>query len=577
VNRNVHSRSLLALFVAALAALSCRSGESTGPTKLAALPSDSLPTLKISLPSGQAMTAGTTDRIVVAAVNMKPYSCAIAAPDWLGLTIDAASGTIWTAAPASGGAAVLVTSCLDFRSGVVSVTDTLQVYNKPTVSPNISGTVPMNVGDSINVSYDSTDTQKIDVVCSHCEAFASMTRVGANTVGLTAKAVPGDTTRRGLCFTVHGLDGRYTQQQCVTVLIVGPAASLYSVPTAIRAAEVVPLHTMPVATYDKTGESNHPDFMRVGAAWSNGACWMVFTPYAASNGMVENPSLATSPDCEHWSPAAGVKAPLIAKPDNGYNSDPELMYDAQSGCIGVVYREVNSTNNIKLTSSCDGKTFTAPRQLFAAPNHRAVSPTVAQGPDGFHRIFYVDAGTNGCTSQVNVVKMRTAISSTAGLDSIQFGPEAPVDLAQPGWVIWHIKVRYVAALKQYIAMYAAFPLTTGIGNCTNDDLFLATSADGVHWQSFQAPVINHLDRRFNFVSMYRASFQYEAKTDRLRTIVSGLEGLRWGQYGVVHNYTSLLGALSASSTVAAAQLVPSPKLVRSADSRVKAVIMEDRP
>ena len=138
--------------------------------------------------------------------------------------------------------------------------DTLQVFNKPSVSPDISGIVPVDVGDSINVSYDSTDTQKIDVVCSNCDTYATMTRVGPNTIGLTAKAVTRDTTRRGVCFTVHGLDGRYTNQQCVTVNIMPPQTALYSVPSAIRAAEVVPLHTIPVATYDKMNQSNHPDF-----------------------------------------------------------------------------------------------------------------------------------------------------------------------------------------------------------------------------------------------------------------------------------------------------------------------------
>jgi hypothetical protein len=70
-------------------------------------------------------------------------------------------------------------------------------------------------------------------------------------------------------------------------------------------------------------------------------------------------------------------------------------------------------------------------------------------------------------------------------------------------------------------------VTTGIGNCMNDDLFMATSADGVHWQSFQALVINHLDKRFKFT--------------------------------------------------AASQLIPSSQLVRKPDVGVRQVIMEDRP
>ena len=350
----------------------------------------------------------------------------------------------------------------------------------------------------------------------------------------------------------------------------------YSVPSAIRASEIVPLHTIPVATYDHTGQSNHPDFMRVHTPWAGGACYMVFTPYFASNGSVENPSLATSPDCEHWSPAAGVKAPLIDKPADGYNSDPELMYDAPRGCLGVVFRQVISTNSVNVTSTCDGTTWSTPRMLFTAPGHGAVSPTVTQGPDGVSRMWYVDAGAAGCMSQSNVVRMRVATSDTAGPGTIEFGAEAPTDLAQRGFVIWHMKVRYVAALKRYVAMYAAFPATTGISNCMNDDLFMATSADGVHWQSFLAPVIDHLDNRFRFTSMYRASFQYDADRDELRTIVSALAAGDWGEYGVVYGYTALVRALNSSRTVAASQLVPSSKLVRKPDTGMALAVMADQ-
>jgi hypothetical protein len=255
-----------------------------------------------------------------------------------------------------------------------------------------------------------------------------------------------------------------------------------------------------------------------------------------------------------------------------------LMYDGKRGCLGVIFRQVIGKNIINITTTCDGQTFSATRQLFTAPNHSAVSPTATQGPDGINRIWYVDAGVAGCISQTNVVKMRIATSASAGLDSIQFGSEVLTDLAQPGYVIWHMKVRYVAALKQYIAMYAAFPQTTGIGDCTNDDLFIATSTDGLHWTTYSAPVLNHLDKRFSLESLYRASFVYDAGTDQLRTIVSALDTKsNWGQYGVVHGYSALVNALNSSWTVAAAQLVPPPNLVRKQLPGVKKVIMEDRP
>jgi hypothetical protein len=576
VNRNYHARFAVAFFLAAVTVLSCRPGDQTGPAKIAALPADSQPHLTINLPLGAVMTSGTTEQIALSAANLKPQSCSISAPTWLGLKPGADVNAAWSVTPVASGSAALVTSCTDYRSNVVTLSDTLLVYPVPSVLPDISGIVPVDVGDSIDVSYDSTNTRRIDVACSNCGAYATLTRVAANTLRLFAAQVPNDTTHRGICFTVYGLDSRYTQQQCVGVAIMPVEASLYTVPTAVRAAEMIPLHTIPVATYDLTGQSTHPDFMRVNAPWAGGACWMSFTPYFQSNGWLENPSLATSSDCEHWAPAPGVAAPLVPKPANGYNSDPELMYDAKHGCLGVVFRQVYNQNVINLTSTCDGTTFSAPRTLFTAPNHSAVSPTVSPGPDGVNRVWYVDATQSGCSTEISSVKMRTAINDSS-LTSLQFGDESLTDLAQPGYVIWHIKIRYVAALKQYIAMYAAFPQTTGIGDCTDDDLFLATSADGMHWKSYATPVLNHLDKRFKFTSMYRASFAYDPGTDQLRTIVSALAGSNWGQYGVVHDYSLLMTALNSSITASAAQLRPPSSLVRKADIGVKKMIMEDRP
>jgi hypothetical protein len=563
--------------VAWLFVSSCRSGESTAPSNAGSLPPVS-PQLTVKLPSGSAIVKDTPEQITIVAVNLKPQSCRVTGPFWLTLIASADSNSTWTATAGSTGWAHIATACQDMRGGALTETDSLIVYPKPTLTPDITGPVPLAVGDSLDISYDSTATPKVDVTCENCAPYASVARVAANTVRFYGRQLPaaGDTTHRGVCFTARGMDGNYTLQSCVTMTILRADTSLFTIPLAIRQAETVSLHPIPVATYDSTGQSNHPDFMRVNAAWAGGACWMSFTPYFGSNGAVENPSVATSPDCEHWTPAPGVPAPLVGKPVNGYNSDPELMYDGVRGCLGVVFRQVFNVNSIQLTSTCDGATWSAPRELFSAPNHSAVSPSVTIDDAGIVRAFYVDAHT-GCSTETSAVKTRTATSQYPSLDSVQFGSESTTDLAQPGYVIWHIKVRYIPEQHQYWAMYAAFPQTAGPGDCTDDDLFLATSADGMHWTTFATPFLNHLDRRYTFTSMYRASFQYDAATDQVRTIVSALSGTDWGQFGVAHNRKTLMAALTSSQTATAAQLVASQKLVRTPGKSVKKVIAEDRP
>jgi hypothetical protein len=573
-----HASPVAALLAGVLLVVSCQSHDAAAPSG-PAIPSDSAPRLSVTLPLGAATTARTADSVVLHAANLKPNSCSVSGPPWLGLTAGKDSNAVWSLAPTDSGAVQIVIACRDVRNGKVGETDSLHVYAKPTVTPDISGMVPVQVGDSIDVTYDSTDTRTVDVICQSCGANASVARAGANTIRFFAKllAISGDTARRGICFTIHGLDGRYTEQDCVSVVIMPVQPALYSVPQAIRNAEVIALHNMPVATYDNSGQSNHPDFMRVNAAWSGNACWMVFTPYPLSNGSLENPSLATSSDCEHWAPAPGVRAPLVDKPAAGYNSDPELIFDARHGCLAVVFRQVIATNIINITNSCDGHTWNTPRQLFAVPNHSAVSPTVSTGPDGVNRIWYVDATAGGCNTQTSSVKMRVGTPDTTSLDSTKFGSEVLTDLVQPGYVIWHLKIRWIPQKQQYWAMYAAFPQTTGIGNCTTDDLFMATSSDGMHWQSFRAPIIDHLDRRFNFVSLYRASFQYYPSTDNLRVITSALDETRWGQFAVAFSYSSLMNALNSSLNASISALVAPPKLVRPFDLRLRPLVVEDRP
>ena len=524
------------------------------------------------------MTVGVRTPIPLAAANVLAQSCAVFGPSWMTLTPASNADSAWNAVPIQAGIAPLVVACRDVDHHLVTVYDTVQVFPMPSVTPDMAGSVPVGLGDSVDVTYDSTDTHTIDVSCVNCTGIGTLARVGPNVIRFHAQQVATDALHRSICFTVHGLDGHYTQQQCLGVVVMGAQVTLYSVPQAVRQAEVVALHSVPVATYDNTGESTHPDFMRVGAAWSGGACWLAYTPYAGSNGNVENPSLARSTDCEHWAPAPGVRAPLFDKPSDGYNSDPEFMYDSLSGCLGVVFRQVTSANNIVISSSCDGTTWPTPRPLFSAPNHRAVSPTVSAGPDGRNRVWYVDAGSTGCSSLNNVVRMRLADpTQSTSLDSVQFGSEVTTDLAQPGYVVWHIKVRYIPAKNLYLAMYAAFPVpAAGAGNCATNDLFVATSADGLHWTSYPVPIINKLDRRFNFVTLYRASFSYNPRTDNLRTITSGLEDV-WGQYGVTYNYTALMTALQTSTTVAASQLVPSFRLVHRADPHRRVVKIEDQP
>jgi hypothetical protein len=92
------------------------------------------------------------------------------------------------------------------------------------------------------------------------------------------------------------------------------------------------------------------------------------------------------------------------------------------------------------------------------------------------------------------------------------------DLAQPGYVIWHVKVRWIPSKQQFWAVYSAFP--QGQLGCDIDDLFFARSADGVHWQTFAQPLLRHEDRDWTGAAVYRSSFLYLPENDELKVWVS---------------------------------------------------------
>jgi hypothetical protein len=315
---------------------------------------------------------------------------------------------------------------------------------------------------------------------------------------------------------------------------------------SLRATETVALHVVPITTYDGSGQSVHPDVICFEKPWSGWKCWMALTPYANTND--ENPSLYVSQDGEHWQPAPGVNAPLIGSPAGGYNSDPEWVFDKGNSCLSLVYREVVNDNAIKATESCDGITWSEPHLLFSLPDHQAISPSITVGPDGLKHVLYVDAGAVGCGARSTKLMTHVVTDSLFLSDSL---PSETLNLVQPGYIIWHIKWRFIPEKQEWWALYAAYPVSTF--GCVHNDLFLAVSRDMHNWTTFPAPVSSRLETRFNFESMYRATFLYWAKSDKLQIITSALESdLGWGEFSTTYDYANLLAALTLSSQVSSA-------------------------
>src|SRR5205085_3209520 len=154
-------------------------------------------------------------------------------------------------------------------------------------------------------------------------------------------------------------------------------------------------------TYENSGESVHPDVVEFPGWWNGWQYWLTMTPYPKSDFHVENPSILVSRDGIHLEVPNGLANPVVAhrgRPSD-YNSDPELVYNAETNRLLLFYRFVDKkTNSILVSSSSDGVRWRPEPKAFWAKGHAAVSPTVALTGVGANtaRMWYVDAGKAGC-------------------------------------------------------------------------------------------------------------------------------------------------------------------------------------
>lgn len=311
-----------------------------------------------------------------------------------------------------------------------------------------------------------------------------------------------------------------------------------------------------VRTYDGSGQSTHPDVVRIPGGWHGYEYWMAYTPYPGGQEAFENPSVVASHDGRTWEVPAGLTNPIIRRPveKDGYNSDPDLRYDAATDRLQMIYRQVRRGFNLtRVVTSADGIKWSRPRLLLARPNHEMISPTVAIGPDGAPRIWYVDAGSRPCASR------ETRVLTQAG-DGAALAARAPGEgwgaatvaaLVQPGYFIWHLDVTYIPEKQQYWAVYPAYPL----GQCGARDLFFATSTDGLTWRTFATPMLRHEQQGWTAGTLYRASLLYDSGRDVVRVFLSGADGAkRWHLGYVEYRWQSLLDRLEQADVKTPAEL-----------------------
>jgi len=266
-----------------------------------------------------------------------------------------------------------------------------------------------------------------------------------------------------------------------------------------------------LATYDSSGQAVHPDVVR-GHGSATGF-WMVITPYPGGNSKYENPSLFRSRDASAWTPPAGVTNPVALPDSDAYLSDPDMVVNTDQR-LWLYFRAVVAGRNvIRVMHSGNGVAWDAPTDVISVPSHELVSPAIVRAaPQAPWQMWSVNAGPQGCSTPTTTIERRTSANG------LSWSAPSPVDLNQPGQTIWHIDVQWIASRHEYWALYNTYPIGT---SCATNALYIATSADGVTWNTYPSPIaaagmipaFKHL--------IYRSTFMTNPKATNVALWISG--------------------------------------------------------
>jgi hypothetical protein len=288
-------------------------------------------------------------------------------------------------------------------------------------------------------------------------------------------------------------------------------------PAGTRELPLDQIVALTVPTYDGSGQVVHPDH-----ALTPG--WVLprqlaITPYPNGNPGFENPSLYGGRVGDDWEPPAGGSNPVVRPPANGYLSDPDIVWIAETGELWLYYRQVTGRNEIYLIRSTDGVRWSSPELVVAAPNHQIISPAVARRSPNDWLMWSINGGPLGCNASATHLELRRST------DGRNWSKPEPLALAHGSLTPWHLEVQWLPTRNEFWALYNV----KQPGGCATPALFLATSTDGETWSPMAAPVlVKGRTPAFQDI-VYRSTFSYRPGTDDVLLWYSGarFQGGRW--------------------------------------------------
>lgn len=270
-----------------------------------------------------------------------------------------------------------------------------------------------------------------------------------------------------------------------------------AIKTYINAVDKFKLLTSPVATIDASTkqiihiptnieafpgneEVVHPSIVNCGVLWNGYQYWMAITPYPNNNDAYENPSIYCSSDGITWINPAGISNPIIPKPATSHNADTNLILDDNT--LYCTYCD-GSDNKIKITSSSDGITWSAPVILIGASNSYSISsiicPSIVKVGSTYY-LYHIGSIVSNANNWINKISRWSATSITGPYTDIK-----DVHFERVDNLDWnHNSVRYHNG--RYYLMAATTIRTV---NTEGDFIYIGVSDDGLHFKRTDTPLI----------------------------------------------------------------------------------------
>ena len=270
----------------------------------------------------------------------------------------------------------------------------------------------------------------------------------------------------------------------------------------------------PVETYDGSGELVHPDALVFPHRWNGHRYWFAATPYPGGNSTLENPSGFAGDSAQDWRTIPGLTNP-IARPTNGYLSDPDVSYDPANKRMRLYYRQTTArADQLYLRTSVTGSEWSDPTLVVEDGLYSLISPAVVREPNGSWRMWTVNASAGGCRARAASISLTQRRSQ----DGIRWNRPEVVNLAIPHYSPWHWDVQYIRERKEYWALVAAFPDAT---NCSQTSIFFARSANGTNWTVSPTPLLEPGAIQPLHDLVYRSTFRYFPNKDAVAVWFSG--------------------------------------------------------